>query len=140
MPNSAIIPSQLQLLGKLQSIFPLDGGSGNDVLDGGGFNYDRNLNVTGVIVDDGADTLIGSSGNDILVFNTPKTGIDVIKDFTVLVDKIQINQNNFGATGISDFSFDQTNGALSFGSQQFATLENFADLQNFDVNRDIELV
>jgi hypothetical protein len=118
----------------------LNGGSGNDVLDGGGFIYDDNLNVTGVITNDGTDTLIGGSGSDIFVFNTPETGIDVIKDFTVLVDKIQINQNNFGATGISDFSFNQTNGALSFGSQQFATLENFADLQNFDINRDIQLV
>ncbi|MBE9180141.1 hypothetical protein IQ268_16355 [Oculatella sp. LEGE 06141] len=118
----------------------LNGGSGNDVLDGGGFNYDSNLNVTGVIVDDGTDILIGGSGNDTFVFNTPETGIDVIRDFTVLVDKIRINQANFGATGISDFSFDQTNGALSFGSQQFATLENFATLQNFDTNRDIQLV
>ena len=118
----------------------LNGGSGNDTLDGGGFIYDDNLNVTGVIVGDGSDTLIGGSGNDTFVFNTPETGIDVIRDFTVLVDKIQINQDNFGATGISDFSFDQTNGALSFGSQQFATLENFADLQNFDINRDIQLV
>lgn len=58
----------------------------------------------------------------------------------MLVDKIQINKDNFGATGISDFSFNQTNGALSFGSQQFVTLENFADLQKFDVNRDIQLV
>ena len=118
----------------------LSGGSGNDTLDGGGFNYDDNLNVTDVIVDDGTDTLIGGSGNDTFVFNTVETGIDVIRDFTVLVDKIQINKDNFGATDNSDFSFDQTNGALSFGSQQFAILENFADLQDFDVNRDIQLV
>ena len=118
----------------------LNGGSGNDVLDGGGFIYDDNLKITGVLVDDGTDTLIGGSGNDTFVFNTPDTGIDVIRDFTVFVDRIQINQANFGATGISDFSFDRTNGALSFGSEQFATLENFADLQDFDVNRDLELV
>ena len=96
-----------------------------------------------VIVGDGSDTLIGGSGNDTFVFNTPDTGIDVIKDFTVLVDKIQINKDNFGATGVSDFSFNQTNGALSFGSQQFATLENNSEsqnLQSFDVNRDIQLV
>ncbi|MEL7407679.1 MAG: FG-GAP-like repeat-containing protein, partial [Cyanobacteria bacterium J06558_2] len=118
----------------------LNGGSGNDTLDGGGFIYDDNLNVTGVIVGDGTDTLTGGSGNDTFVFNTPETGIDVITDFTPLVDKIQIDQESFGATGISDFSFDQTNGALSFGGEQFATLENFANLQDFDINRDIELV
>ena len=77
------------------------------------------------------------------VFNTPETDteiFDVITDFTVSEDIIQINQQGFGASDISEFSFDQTNGALSFVSQQFATLENFADLQNFDINRDIELV
>ena len=72
------------------------------------------------------------------VFNSLSTGIDVITDFTVLVDKIQINQVEFGATDKSEFFFDQTNGALSFGSQQFATLQNFAELENFDVNRDIQ--
>ncbi|MEL6927224.1 MAG: hypothetical protein AAFO95_01160 [Cyanobacteria bacterium J06600_6] len=121
----------------------LKGGSGNDTLDGGGFTYDEFLNVTGVLVGDGTDTLEGGSGNDTFVFNTPDTGIDVITDFTVLVDKIQINQDTFG-TDISEFSFDSTTGALSFGGEQFATLENNSDvpnqnLQNFDVNEDIEL-
>ncbi len=121
----------------------LKGGSGNDTLDGGGFTYDELFNVTGVIVGDGTDTLTGGSGNDTFVFNTPDTGIDIIEDFTVLVDTIQINKDNFGATDPSEFSFDPTNGALSFGGEQFATLENNSDLQNlqdFDVNRDIQLV
>ncbi len=118
----------------------LNGGSGNDTLDGGGFNYDDNINVTGVIVSDGTDTLTGGSGNDTFVFNTPETGIDVITDFTVLVDIIQVNKVEFGATDTNQFSFDNSNGALSFDSQQFATLENFANLQDFDVNRDIHLV
>ncbi|NEQ72406.1 MAG: hypothetical protein F6K23_04545 [Okeania sp. SIO2C9] len=118
----------------------LRGGTGNDTLDGGGLIYDDNINVTGVIVDDGSDILIGGSGNDTFIFNTPSTGIDIITDFTVLVDKIQINQVEFGATDKSEFSFDQTNGALSFGSQQIATLANFDELQNFDVNRDIQFV
>jgi Ca2+-binding RTX toxin-like protein len=88
----------------------------------------------------GTDTLTGGSGNDTFVFNTPETGIDVITDFTVSVDRIQINQVEFGATDTNQFSFDSTNGALSFNSQQFATLENFVDLQDFDVNRDIEFL
>ena len=118
----------------------LRGGSGNDTLDGGGFIYDRNIDITGVITDDGTDLLIGGSGNDTFVFNTLSTGIDTIKDFEVLVDKIQINKLEFGATDNSEFSLDNTNGALSFNGQQFATLENFASLQDFDVNRDIVLV
>ncbi|VEP12735.1 hypothetical protein H1P_1610015 [Hyella patelloides LEGE 07179] len=56
----------------------------------------------------------------------------------MLVDKIQINQVEFGATDTNQFSF--TDGVLSFGSQKFATLKNFDSLQDFDVNRDIELV
>ncbi|MEM9272051.1 MAG: FG-GAP-like repeat-containing protein [Cyanobacteria bacterium P01_F01_bin.143] len=123
----------------------LNGGSGNDTLDGGGLIYDENLNITGVIVGDGTDTLIGGSGNDTFVFNTLETGIDVIRDFTVFVDKIQINADNFGATDAGDFLFDQTNGALSFGGEQFATLETNSsvanqNLQDFIVSRDIQLV
>ncbi len=118
----------------------LFGGTGNDVLDGGGLIYNQNEEdyVIGVIQNDGSDTLTGGSGNDTFVFNTVSTGIDIITDFTLLIDKIQINQVEFGATDKSEFSFDQTNGALSFGSQQFATLQNFAELENFDVNRDIQ--
>ena len=118
----------------------LYGGSGNDTLDGGGLNYDNNIDVTGVITSDGSDILIGGSGNDTFVFNTPSTGIDVIKDYELLTDTIQIKKAEFGATDTNQFSFDNTNGALYFGSQQFATLENFTDLQDFNVNRDIQLV
>ncbi|MGK7894845.1 MAG: FG-GAP-like repeat-containing protein [Xenococcus sp. (in: cyanobacteria)] len=120
----------------------LIGGSGNDILDGGGFDFSSTDPLTGralVLTDDGTDTLNGGLGNDTFVFNTLSTGIDVIEDFTVRVDKIRIIADSFGATDLSEFSFDQTNGALSFGSQQFATLENFADLQGFNVNLDIEL-
>ncbi|MGK7880489.1 MAG: calcium-binding protein, partial [Crocosphaera sp.] len=123
----------------------LFGGTGNDVLDGGGLIYNQNPQieseedyVIGVIENDGIDILTGGSGNDTFVFNTLSTGIDTITDFTLLIDKIQINQVEFGATDKSEFSFDQTNGALSFASQQFATLQNFAELENFDVNRDIQ--
>ena len=121
----------------------LVGGTGNDILDGGGFDFSSTDPLTGralVLTDDGTDTLNGGLGNDTFVFNTLSTGIDVIEDFTVRVDKIRIIiADSFGATDLSEFSFDQTNGALSFGSQQFATLENFADLQGFNVNLDIEL-
>ncbi len=119
----------------------LVGGTGNDTLDGGGFIYNQQtIEVTGVIADDGADTLVGGEGNDTFAFNTLSTGIDTIEDFEVLIDKIQINKVEFGATDNNEFSLNQTNGALSFNDQQFATLENFDSLQGFDVNRDIVLV
>lgn len=93
-----------------------------------------------VLKEDGTDILKGGKGSDIFVFNTLSTGIDIIQDFEVGTDKIRINKVEFGATALNDFKFDTTNGALSFNSQQFATLENFTDLQNFNVNRDIQLV
>ncbi|MGQ4650490.1 calcium-binding protein [Lyngbya aestuarii] len=118
----------------------LNGGTGNDILDGGGSTYDKNGNFTGAITNDGVDTLAGGLGNDTFVFNTLLTGIDKITDFEILVDKIQIGKVEFGASSTSEFSFDKNNGGLSFNSQQFATLENFANLENFDVSRDIVLV
>jgi len=114
----------------------LYGGTGDDILDGGGLIKDANQNVTGAIVNDGMDTLEGGSGADFFVFNTTSTGIDVIVDFEVLIDKIRIT-NTFGATSTSQFDYDSTNGALSFNSQQFATLTNLPN--GFDVNRDIIL-
>ena len=121
----------------------LFGGSGNDLLDGGGFDFNSTDPLTGravVLTNDGTDRLSGGSGNDTFIFNTLSTGIDIIEDFEVRIDKIRIIADGFGATDISQFSFDQSNGALSFNSQQFATLENFASLQGFDVNLDIQLV
>ncbi|MGB5769370.1 MAG: hypothetical protein WBM32_05800, partial [Crocosphaera sp.] len=119
----------------------LYGGTGNDILDGGGLIYDTENNgeVIDVIRDDGQDSLTGGSGNDIFVFNTLSTekSIDIITDFEVLIDTIQIEES-FGASDHSQFSYNNNEGGLFFDSQQFATLENLPD--NFDVSRDIVLV
>ena len=119
----------------------LYGGTGNDILDGGGLIYDTENNgeVIGVISDDGNDTLTGGDGNDIFVFNTLSTddSIDIITDFEILIDTIQIGES-FGASDHSQFSYNDTNGGLFFESQQFATLDNLPD--NFDISRDIVLV
>ena len=119
----------------------LHGGSGNDFLDGGGLIYDKNNGgkVTGVIDNDGTDILTGGSGNDTFIFNTQSTGVDTITDFTLLIDKIQIG-SEFGATSHDQFSFDNTDGGLSFNGEQFATLSNYATLDGFDASRDIQLV
>ena len=120
----------------------LYGGSGNDVLDGGGFTYDADEKVTGKILDDGIDRLIGGLGNDIFVFNNLSTGTDTIVDFEALIDKIQISANGFGnITDTTNFSFDSTNGYLSFGTQQIAYLENYNNPTfTFNVATDITLV
>ncbi|QUY43467.1 hypothetical protein HRE53_17195 [Acaryochloris sp. 'Moss Beach'] len=65
------------------------------------------------------------------------TSLDIIENFTVRVDEIRINAAEFGATSNDLFSFDNTNGALSFNSQQFATLDTEnpgANLDGFNVN------
>ena len=117
----------------------LNGGSGNDYLNGGGYTYDDYGNATDVIDDDAADELTGGLGNDTFVFDTISTGIDEITDFEVLIDNIQIG-SDFGATSNDEFSYDDTNGALSFNGQQFATLSNYDSLSGFNINRDIVLV
>jgi Ca2+-binding RTX toxin-like protein len=54
----------------------LSGGSGDDVLHGG----------------EGADTLIGGDGADIFVIDPASMSSDVIKDFTIGVDKIDVSR------------------------------------------------
>ena len=80
----------------------LDGGSGNDTLDGG----------------EGADFLTGGSEQDVFALNNLLTGIDTITDFELNTDIIQIGL--LGAVDASQFSYDQTSGALSLDGIQFA--------------------
>ncbi|NEP91088.1 MAG: hypothetical protein F6K18_32125 [Okeania sp. SIO2C2] len=62
-------------------------------------------------------------------------GLDLVS-YQGNIDGFDITINDASIT-VTD---DQTNGALSFGSQQIATLANFDELQSFDVNRDIQFV
>lgn len=91
----------------------LTGLDGNDLLTGGGGN----------------DTLTGGSGADTFFFKSLGLGIDFIADFRFQQDdKIEISQSGFGATSTNQFSYNNSNGALSFLTPsgveiQFATLE-----------------
>ncbi|MBW4456286.1 MAG: matrixin family metalloprotease [Nostoc indistinguendum CM1-VF10] len=90
----------------------LRGGAGNDNLSGLGGN----------------DTLTGGAGADRFLFNSVSEGIDTITDFSHLSrDKIFIH-SIFGATSTSQFSYNNTTGALSFNSTQFATLNTNSGL------------
>jgi Ca2+-binding RTX toxin-like protein len=113
----------------------LTGGNGNDLL--AGSNGDDTL-----VGGNGNDTLIGGNDNDVLYgdvgadkfrFEFQSEGIDLIKDFNRSEgDKIEIIKSSFGATSLSQFSYDSTTGALFFdasstdkiGPIQLATLAN----------------
>jgi Ca2+-binding RTX toxin-like protein len=111
--------------------------SGNDTVNGRG----------------GDDTIVGGSGNDNLVgdagadkfrFEFQSEGIDVIRDFNSSEgDKIQIVQWSFGATSLSQFSYNSTTGALLFASPTGASVQ-LATIANkpagFSVQNDIVLV
>jgi subtilisin-like proprotein convertase family protein len=107
----------------------LDGGAGNDILVGGFGN----------------DSLTGGSGADNFIFNSLSQGIDIIQDFQWTEgDIIQISALGFGASSLSQFSYNSLTGALFFdplnssGLVQFATIENRQ--AGFSVNYDIVLV
>lgn len=93
----------------------------------------------------GNDILTGGTGKDTFVFNAIGEGIDIIKDFQWTEgDKIAISKSGFGATSLSQFSYNSFTGALFFnqlgaiGATYFATVENKP--VGFDVTLDIVLV
>ncbi|MFN9175527.1 MAG: calcium-binding protein, partial [Synechocystis sp.] len=107
----------------------ISGGAGNDTLNGGLGND----TLTGDAGDDilvggaGVDTLTGGAGNDKFRFNSFAEGIDVIKDFAFVAgntDKIEVSALGFGATNLTQFSYNSLTGALFFLGNQFATVEN----------------
>jgi Ca2+-binding RTX toxin-like protein len=84
----------------------LEGGGGNDTLRGGGGKDAINGGA-------GADTLFGDGGADRFVYmaasdSTAESGVDLIKDFEVGIDKIflrQMDANGDSTDGITAFSF-----------------------------------
>ena len=79
-----------------QYVDVFEGGIGDDIFKGGA----------------DTDYLTGGAGNDTFVFNSLSTEIDTITDFEVSIDTIQM-ASEFGASYNNQFSFDDTNGALS---------------------------
>jgi Ca2+-binding RTX toxin-like protein len=119
----------------------LTGNSGSNVLNGGS-------GADTLIGGNGNDTLIGGAGNDILNggvgadkfrFNFLSEKVDTIQDFFWTEgDKIEVSASGFGATSLSQITYNAGNGALSFLGNQFATIANIPS--GFAVSLDVVLI
>ena len=87
----------------------------------------------------GNDILTGGTGADAFYFGSKLEGVDVIKDFQWKEgDVIQISKTGFGASSLSQFSYNNLTGNLSFNGATFATIENTP--AGFAVALDVQLV
>lgn len=115
----------------------LDGGSGNDLLEGGsgnddldgGFGADRLFGGSGndeLDGDSGNDVLYGGKGADRFIFDE-NAGRDVIKDFKVGADRIEIDidgLNGFAGLKITDNA--KGHAVIDFGGGESVTLKGVA--------------
>ena len=110
----------------------LNGGAGNDSLDGGAGNDT-------LIGGDGNDILIGGAGADKFRFNFLSEKVDTIQDFFWPEgDKIEVSASGFGATSLSQISYNAGTGSLSFLGTEFAILANLP--VNFAVSLAVVLI
>jgi len=110
----------------------LNGGAGNDSLDGGAGNDT-------LIGGAGNDTLTGGTGADKFRFNFLSEKVDTIQDFFwPQGDKIEVSASGFGATSLSQISYNAGTGSLSFLGTQFATIANLP--ADFVVSLDVVLI
>jgi Ca2+-binding RTX toxin-like protein len=110
----------------------LNGGAGNDSLDGGAGN---DILIGGA----GNDTLTGGAGADKFRFNFLSEKVDTIQDFLWPEgDKIEVSQSGFGATSLSQISYNAWTGSLSFLGTEFAILANLP--AGFAVSLDVVLI
>lgn len=125
----------------------LDGGRGNDILYGvaGNDSLEGGAGNDMLVGGFGNDSLTGGSGADNFIFNSLSQGIDIIQDFQWTEgDIIQISALGFGASSLSQFSYNSITGALLFAPLDSSGLVQFATIENrqagFSVNYDIVLV
>lgn len=89
----------------------IDGADGNDTLLGGAGNDSLTAGDAADLVQGGAgkDTLSGGLGADIFRYDAPSEGLDLILDFEIGVDKVQINASAFGGglTSATDLAAEQ---------------------------------
>ncbi|TRU98047.1 MAG: calcium-binding protein [Microcystis wesenbergii Mw_QC_S_20081001_S30D] len=110
----------------------LDGGAGNDILIGGAGN---DILIGGA----GNDTLTGGAGADKFRFNFLSEKVDTIQDFLWPEgDKIEVSKSGFGATSLSQISYNAGTGSLSFLGTEFAKIANLP--AGFAVSLDVVLI
>jgi Ca2+-binding RTX toxin-like protein len=118
----------------------LVGGNGNDTVIGGGGND----TISG---SRGLDTLTGGSGQDVFVFNTAISGggnsdRDVITDFNVTDDTIQLDDAIFGAIGplgqLAADAFHRINGGSPSAAAQDAEDRIIYDSARGDIYYDAD--
>jgi Ca2+-binding RTX toxin-like protein len=110
----------------------LNGGAGNDSLDGGAGN---DILIGGA----GNDTLTGGAGADKFRFNFLSEKVDTIQDFLWPEgDKIEVSKSGFGATSLSQISYNAGTGSLSFLGTEFAKIANLP--AGFAVSLDVVLI
>ena len=110
----------------------LNGGAGNDTLDGGAGNDT-------LIGGAGNDTLTGGAGADKFRFNFLSEKVDTIQDFFWPEgDKIEVSASGFGATSLSQISYNAGTGSLSFLGTEFAKIANLP--AGFAVSLDVVLI
>ncbi|BAG02121.1 hypothetical protein MAE_22990 [Microcystis aeruginosa NIES-843] len=128
----------------------LNGGAGNDSINGGAGNDSINGGAGNDSINGGAgnDTLIGGAGNDTLTgdagadkfrFNFLSEKVDTIQDFSRPEgDKIEVSKSGFGATSLSQISYNAGTGSLSFLGTEFAKIANLP--AGFAVSLDVVLI
>ncbi|BCU14234.1 zinc-dependent metalloprotease family protein [Microcystis aeruginosa] len=101
----------------------INGGLGDDTIDGGAGN----------------DTLTGGAGADKFRFNFLSEKVDTIQDFfSTQGDKIEVSASGFGATSLSQISYNAGTGSLSFLGTEFAKIANLP--AGFAVSLDVVLI
>lgn len=102
------------------SIENVIGGSGNDYL----YGSDENNKIAG---GDGNNTLTGGNGADSFIFTNQANAADIISDFTIGTDIIDLNNAGFsGVTGFSNLNLSNADGntVISFANGHSITLNN----------------
>ncbi len=108
------------------------GGTGNDTLRGGKDN-DALFGESGndiIYGDKGNDILWGGEGSDTFVFNST-SGQDIIKDYFLGTDRLQISQDIFTNAAQAVAAFN--NSVLDLGNNNYVTLENVLSLSENDI-------
>ena len=135
----------------------LNGGAGNDFLDGGNANDTLNGNdgddtlvgsfgqdlLKGGNGDDilmgqgGSDRLTGGEGEDIFLYSSVNEGLDIIADFEITKDAIDLSQIVTGSLYQSNEPFADYIGLLQFGADTLVTIDSNGDLPS---NQNVLLV